>query len=209
MYGKSDRCEKPCERSPPPDSVSPFLPARLFCGCFSRFPDLLARIKPRLEAQWGPITRQSPILDFPETRLYTPAMGHDLKRIFYVFEGLWPQDCLAEVKHKTGAIEEEIAKEGDWPVRRPLNLDPGLLTMEHIVLASTKDRGHRLPRADGVYEEITLLYFDGAFQPLLWTYSDWKSQAYHAFFERVREEFRKETRDLRRRFQERQLKQRF
>jgi hypothetical protein len=125
-------------------------------------------------------------------------MGQGLKRVFHVFGGLHPQDCLAGVKRRAGEIEAEVAGGGRWPVERPLNLDPGLLTVEHIVLASTKDRGHRLPRADGIFEEITLLYFNGAFQPLLWTYTDWRSAEYHEFFELIRAEFLAETRALRR-----------
>jgi hypothetical protein len=124
-------------------------------------------------------------------------MGRDLKRVFYVFERLQPQDCLAAVKRRTGELEEEVARSRDWPVARPINLDPGLLSEGRLVLASTKDRGHRLPRADGIYEEITLLYFDGAFRPLLWTYPDFRSRAYLDFFHEVRKEYLAASRDER------------
>ncbi len=179
--------------------ASPFPPARLFCGCFSAFPDLLAGIGPRLEALWGPIARRSAPLEFPDTRLYAPAMGRGLTRIFYVFGGLFPQDCLPAAKRAACALEEEIAREASWPVPRPINLDPGLVSEGRLVLASTKDRGHRLPRADGVYEEITLLFFEGAFQPLLWTYPDFRAPDVRAFFEQVRAEFLGETREIRKR----------
>ena len=138
--------------------------------------------------------------DFPPTRRYTPVMGHDLKRVFYVFSGLAPQDCLADIKHYTCAMEREVAASGLWPVPRPVNLDPGLVTEGHLVLASTRGRGHRLPRADGIWEEITLLFFEGAFRPLMWTYADWRNPAYHAFFARVRADFMRETREIRARF---------
>ncbi len=181
--------------------VSPFPPARFFCGCFSAFPELLDRVAPRLEALWGPIARKSPALPFPETRLYTPTMGSGLTRIFYVFKGLFPQDCLPGAKRAACALEEEIAREAAWPVARPINLDPGLVSEGRLVLGSTKDRGHRLPRANGVYEEITLLFFEGAFQPLLWTYPDFRAPEVRAFFEDVRAEFLEETREIRKRYQ--------
>jgi hypothetical protein len=136
-------------------------------------------------------------------------MGHNLKRIFYVFAPLYPQDCLASVKAEACELEEEVARSRAWQVRRPLNLDPGLLTEGRVVLASTKDRGHRLPRANGIYEEITLLFHDGAFQPLMWTYPDWRSAAYRKFFEDVRREFMVETRSERERFRERARRRRF
>ena len=180
--------------------VSPFPPARLFCGCISRFPELLTGLAPRLEALWGPVLRRSPLLEFPDTRLYAPAMGRGLRRIFYVFGGLFPQDCLPAAKRAAGLIEEEIAREASWPVARPINLDPGLLSEGRLVLASTKDRGHRLPRGGGIFEEITLLFFEGAFQPLLWTYPDFRAPETRAFFEQVRGEFLAESRAVRKRY---------
>jgi hypothetical protein len=202
MCAKSDHRKTRCESSWEPDPPSPFPPARLFCGCFSAFAELLAEVKPRLEAIGGPIIRASELLDFPETRAYAPTMGHDIKRIFYVFGGLCAQDCLAAVKKQTDRLEAEVRQQREWPVARPINLDPGIVTEGHVVLASTRDRGHRIPRADGIYEEITLLYFDGAFQPLFWTYEDFRRPACIAFFEEVRKDFLTETRSLRRRYQE-------
>ncbi|HAK96085.1 MAG TPA: hypothetical protein DCM87_14105 [Planctomycetes bacterium] len=180
--------------------VSPFPPARLFCGCFSAFPELLAGIEPRLEALWGPVLRRSALLAFPDTRLYAPTMGRGLSRIFYVFGGLFAQDCLPAAKRAACALEEEIARAATRPVARPINLDPGLVSEGRLVLASTKDRGHRLPREGGVFEEITLLFFEGAFQPLLWTYPDFRAPEVRAFFEAVRAEFLDETREVRKRY---------
>ncbi len=205
MCEKSDPRKKPCERSPSGE----FPPARLFCGCFSRFEELLNEVRPLLEEIGGPVSKTSDIFPFPETRLYEPTMGRDLKRIFYVFDRLQPQDCLAAIKQRTCTIEEEIAGSQRWPVKRPINLDPGLVSEGRLVLASTKDRGHRLPRAHGIYEEITLLYFNGAFRPLLWTYPDFKSEPCLAFFEAVREEYLNETRHVRRQIQQRSEKKRF
>lgn len=200
MSEKSDPRGRPCEGSSTPEAGLSFPPGRLFCGCFSGFPELLFEIKPRLEAIWGQTCKQSRLLDFPETKFYERTMGHNLKRIFYVFSRLCPQDCLAEVKVRSGELEEEITRSRSWAVTRPINLDPGLLTECRVVLASTKERAHRLPRADGVYEEIALLYFDAAFRPLPWTYPDYRSSAYIEFFEEVRREYLAETRTVRKGF---------
>ncbi len=182
------------------DFSSPFPPAWLFCGCFSGFPHLLHDIRGKLERRWGPVAAVSPVFNFPDTRLYRASMGTGLKRIFYVFDSFFTQDCLAEVKQETGRIEAEIAEKGSWPVQRPINLDPGLLTEGHIVLASTKERGHRLPRRNGIYEEITLLFFNGAFQTLMWTYTDWQSEEYRSFFHDMRKEFLEKSRTIRKRY---------
>lgn len=201
-----------CEKSEPRGKLSTrscsgpddpaFPPARLFCGCFSAFEELFDPAGERLAEIFGPILKKSPIFDFPETRVYGPTMGRDLKRIFFVFKNLYPQDGLSEAKKKTCALEEEIRRSRKWPVPRPINLDPGLVAEARLVLASTKDRAHRLPRADGIYEEITLIFFEGSFRPLMWTYPDFRNPDYHRFFEEVRREYLAETREIRRRFHE-------
>lgn len=196
MCEKSDLHRKPLKNSWKIET-SDFPPARLFCGCFSQYPDLLDGIQDRLSPLFGPVIHKSRHFDFPDTRLYGPAMGAGLKKVFYVFQGLAAQDCLGKVKQATCQLEETIAQEGRWPVPRPINLDPGLVTEGHIVLASTKDRGHRLPRTEGIFEEITLLYFNGAFQPLMWTYQDFQDPEYHAFFAEVRKTFLQESKHLR------------
>ena len=47
------------------------------------------------------------------------------------------------------AIEAGLAARRAWPVARPFNIDPGLMTDARVVLATTKDRGHRIYRGDG------------------------------------------------------------
>ncbi len=180
------------------EATEPFPPARLFCGCFSAFPALLEALPEELEQQIGPIEERSAPLAFPETRRYGRSMGSGLTRIFFVFKGLYPQDCLAEIKLLTCGIEEKIARSGKWPAARPVNLDPGLLCEGRLVLASTKDRGHRLPRRSGIYEEVTLLFHKGAFRPLPWTYPDFREAPCLQFFEAVRARFMQETREIRR-----------
>jgi hypothetical protein len=48
-----------------------------------------------------------------------------------------------------------------WPEPRPLNLDPGYLTEAKLVLATTKDRNHRLYLDRGIFAEVTLCYQRG------------------------------------------------
>ena len=71
-----------------------------------------------------------------------------------------------------------------------VNLDPGYLTTAKLVLATTKDFGHRVYLRDGIYAESTLHYIDGRWEPWPWTYPDYAGPRYHAFFERVRERFK-------------------
>jgi hypothetical protein len=163
-------------------------PAFLFFGVFSQRVEVLDLVGGLIEAEFGPLDPEgvSPDFDFPETRTYGPSMGSGLRRRFYVLGKRWPQDALAPVKLRSVELEDEVLRRVDLGVARPVNIDPGLINDCRIVLASTKDHAHRLYRGDGIWEEVTLVFRDGAYQALPWTYRDFLNPAYHEFFSRFR-----------------------
>ena len=63
-----------------------------------------------------------------------------------------------------------------------MNLDPGYITPAKLVLASTKDHAHRLYLADGIYAEVTLAFRGKQWQPLEWTYPDYRRADFQEFF---------------------------
>jgi hypothetical protein len=69
---------------------------------------------------------------------------------------------------------------------RPVNLDPGCVSAGKLVLATTKDREHRIYLSEGIYAEVTLTYRKNGFRPVATTYPDYRSEAYLAFFNEVR-----------------------
>jgi hypothetical protein len=69
---------------------------------------------------------------------------------------------------------------------RPVNIDPGYLMLGKLVLASTKDRAHRIYLRDGIYAEECLYYVAG-WQSRPWTYPDYQRADYQQFFDQVRE----------------------
>jgi hypothetical protein len=79
---------------------------------------------------------------------------------------------LAVIKHICISLENDFRVQG----RRLVNIDPGIMGRENLVLATTKPNAHRLPLGRGIYGEITLLFQYGAFSPLPWTYPDYASQ---------------------------------
>ncbi len=176
----------PRRPSPPPAAF-------LFFGVFSGRLDIIDDVRTLVEERYGPLhpRGESPVFPFPETQSYPKTMGSDLKKRFYVLDKRWPQDGLARVKRD--AVEMEAALGDRWRKRagvdRPVNIDPGLINDCRIILATTKDYAHRLYRGEGIWEEITLVYRQGQYRELPWTYRDFKSPEYHRFFEIFREEF--------------------
>ncbi|MBN2314820.1 MAG: DUF4416 family protein, partial [Sedimentisphaerales bacterium] len=55
-----------------------------------------------------------------------------------------------------------------------------------LVLATTKNYSHRIYIGNKMYAEVTLIFEKGRWQPLPYTYPDYREQYYFDFFEKVR-----------------------
>lgn len=153
----------------------------------SRYDEGLAWARERCRAGWGSVALESRPFDFVETDYYTATMGPDLKKMFLVLAQ--PQDVsgLADWKRSTNGWEAEYARECSHPEPRPLNLDPGYLTLSKLVLASTKNHAHRIYLREGIYAELTLQFRRGVWQELPWTYPDYRRADFHQFFGQARQ----------------------
>lgn len=176
----------------------PPAPLLLLVAAFSRHAEALAWARGRLEGLFGPIGLLSDPFVFDQTTYYEPAMGPDLRKQFLAFDQLVAPDRLADFKLQTNALEAELASTHTWPEERPLNLDPGLLALGKLMLATTKDQAHRIYLRDGIYAEVTLRYHAGAFEPWPWTYADYRTPHVHAFLEQAREYYRSRLSSVRR-----------
>lgn len=171
--------------------IQPTSPVMLILGAFSRYPAALAWARQRAEETFGPISLTSEVFSFTDTAYYERSMGGGLSKIFFAFENRIDPAALIEAKLLTNDWEAEFQAANTYPEPRPLNLDPGYLTAAKLVLATTKARDHRLYLGRGIYAEVTLHYRRGAgWQPWEWTYPDYRSPAYHAFFDRCRQHLR-------------------
>lgn len=167
----------------------PAEPARLIVGALSGFPEAWEAARARLVERFGPVDIEVGPLPFCLTDYYAEEMGGKLSRWFVSFAQLIGQHEIGTVKHITNRIETEIAG-GDWPVPRPVNLDPGCVTLGKLVLVTTKDQAHRIAVGPDMYAEVTLTFTAGRFQPREWTYPDYRQESYLEFFARVREALR-------------------
>ena len=98
-------------------------------------------------------------------------------------------------KRRTNEMEKELAASGRFPEVRPLNLDPGILTLGKFLLATTKDQAHRVYLRDGIFAEVTLRYHAGAFEPWPWTYADYREPAVRDFLRSARDFYRQRLRE--------------
>jgi hypothetical protein len=170
-------------------------PVLLVIAAFSRHPPALAWARERLEQLFGPIALSSPPFDFNQTSYYEPEMGPNLRKEFLVFRELVAPEVLPDIKQRTNSLERELASSGDYAEPRPLNLDPGLLSLGKFCLATTKDQAHRIYLRDGIFAEVTLHYQAGAFVPWPWTYADYRQESVRAFLQEARDYYRQRLRD--------------
>ena len=167
--------------------ISAPAPVLLLLAASSRYDAALQWASQQFANTYGPIAFSSPPFDFTETDYYAATMGAGLKKQFSTFEPLVDPSALAEIKCQTNDWEAEYAALGRHPEPRPLNLDPGYLTPAKLVLASTKDHAHRIYLNRGIFAEITLVFRQRKWQPLEWTYPDYRRDDYHRFFTQCRE----------------------
>ncbi len=173
-------------------------PAMLVVAAFSRHPDALAWARQRLEESCGPVVLASLPFDFHHTAYYEATMGAGLHKQLLGFRDLVAPDSLPTIKLHTNALEHQLAESGAYPELRPLNLDPGLLTLGKFLLATTKDQAHRIYLRDGILAEVTLRFEAGEFVPWPWTYADYREPAVRAFLRELRELYRQRLAELHR-----------
>jgi hypothetical protein len=169
-------------------------PVLLVVAAFSRHAAALEWARGRLEEEFGPVGRTSPAFAFDQTSYYAATMGPDLRKQFFTFTDLIPAERLAAIKLRTNALEGELAVSGQYPEVRPLNLDPGILTLGKFLLATTKDQAHRVYLRDGIFAEVTLRFHAGAFEPWPWTYADYRQPAVLEFLCQARDDYRRRLR---------------
>lgn len=174
--------------------ISPTSPAVLLLAAFSRHPTALGWARDRAQQQLGPIAMESPTFDFHQTDYYTATMGPGLRKVFWTFAGPFDPGRMAEMKLLTNDWERQYAEAAGHAEPRPLNLDPGYLTLGKLVLASTKDHAHRIYLGRGIYAEVTLHYSQGRWQSHKWTFADYRREDYQQFFSQCRGHLRREHR---------------
>jgi hypothetical protein len=165
----------------------PHPPAVLLLAAFSRYEAALDWARRQAIATWGPVAWESPVYDFNQTAYYRDSMGPDLRKVFFALECPFDPAALADVKLQTNRWEDEYRAAAGLPEPRPLNLDPGYLTLAKLVLASTKEHSHRLYLRDGIYAEVTLYYSAHHWQAREWTYADYRRPDFQEFFSRCRD----------------------
>jgi len=171
-------------------------PVKLFISLLTSLPEMLPRVERDLISRYGTVDIRGGPFPFDKTHYYDEAMGVPLSRTILGFAELVGPERLAGIKREMNAQEARIAAEAGR-IQRPVNLDPGYLETSKVVLASTKNFYHRVFVGDDIFAEVTMHWQGGAWQKFDWTFPDFRSGQYDAFFTALRRAYRDQLRKLR------------
>jgi len=160
-------------------------PAKLFVSVISSSAERINGTLSGLAVHYGMLDFVSPLLPFNYTDYYCAEMGKVLFRRFASFDRLIRQEDLALIKVQTNALEDEQTEKRN----RLVNIDPGYLVAERLVLASGKNYAHRIYLSKGIYADLTLIYRDRDYQPLAWTYPDYSETEIRRWLRALREKY--------------------
>ena len=168
-------------------------PVVRICAVISRYESAIDWGVSRLKEEWGPVEHQSHSLPFEANGFYDQQMGTNLKKVLVAFADLCEPGGLADWKHWTNQLERNYAKLSAHDQSRPLNLDCGYVTQAKLVLATTKDRDHRLYLHSGIFAEVTLNYVGKKWIHHRWTYPDYRTDPVARFAQSCRDQVRRQV----------------
>ncbi len=168
-------------------------PVKIISSLFSPERECIDKVISQLSGVYGPLDWLSPELLFDRTKYYAREMGWPLYRRFISFERVLPPDRLTEIKLETNQIEEQYLRDG----KRMINIDPGYICPERLILATGKNYVHRVYLSKGIYADLTLIFKKGSFRPLAWTYPDYADPEIIGYLNGIRKRYMEQLREMR------------
>ncbi len=164
---------------------------KMISSLFSREEEFIENVIIQMEAFFGPTDWISKKFIFDRTRYYEKEMGWPLYRRFISFSKLISSNSIADIKLTTNKIENEHR----FDKKRRINIDPGYISLERLVLATGKNYSHRIYLKKGIYLDLTLVFHAGTFNPLVWTYPDYKDEETIGCFNMIRNNYLQHLRE--------------
>jgi hypothetical protein len=160
-------------------------PVKLLMSLITADDRLVSEVVDALAKRYGKVDFASEALPFDFTSYYAPEMGAGLFRRLVTFAPLIPRESLVRIKGETNELEAAFAVDG----KRRINIDPGYISAEHLILATTKGYTHRPYLGHGIYADLTLIFRSGEFHPLEWTYPDYASHEIRHILAEIRRRY--------------------
>lgn len=161
-------------------------PGKLILSIIYSSMDALSDSLKTLERRFGRVQFETAEIECAVSKRYEEEMGHDLHRRFFSFEQMTPRSALTSIKGICHKIEPNFSDHVEDFHFRTVNIDPGIITPNNLVMASHHEYGHSIYLTSGVYNELMLVWSQGRFVRLPWTPADFYDDEAVDLFERVR-----------------------
>ena len=160
-------------------------PVKLFTGLIHGPASPLDECIRSLEEGIDEIEFRSEDMPFDYTGYYEEEMGTGLTRTLITYRKLIKREKIVELKIFTNKLEKVFSFEN----KRTVNIDPGYIAQEHIILATGKGFSHRPYLGRGVYADLTLVYTKDEYRALEWTYPDYGTAGMRELFRELRHKY--------------------
>jgi hypothetical protein len=161
-------------------------PVKLIIGILAADETSLAAAVKAISKSFGVIDLASDVWPFTQTDYYKEELGPNALRQFVSLEKLIDPGKLAQIKHDTNSLEQQLADSLKLSLPRPVNLDPGFIEPSKLILASTKNFSHRIYIGNKMFAEVTLMYEKGHWRHFEYTFPDYRQSCYQDFLSKVR-----------------------
>ncbi len=164
-------------------------PVKLVASVLTGDTDIAGQVCEKLISRFGQTDFRSNPLPFNFTAYYEKEIGENLFRHILGFEKLIMPETLPSIKLWTNELESFfLRKDGT----RRVNIDPGYISLCHLILATCKNFSHRPYLRDGVYADMTLIFKGKTFTPLEWSFPDYASASHINLLNRIRNTYHRQ-----------------
>ncbi len=144
--------------------------AKLFMAVMYASDELFDSAKADLVAKYGDVRAESNAYNFDFTGYYDDEMGSGLKKKLLVFEKEVSKQDLESVKFFITEVEEKYSDLGN----RSVNIDPGYISSDELVLATWKGKSFKEKISDKIWVHKVLEFEGDKVKEFFHTFADYK-----------------------------------
>ena len=149
------------------------VPNKLFFAIMFSNKELYEKALNDLIKNYGEIEKQSFEYDFTKyTSYYEKEMGKKITKKIIIFKKIISEEDLIKIKKEITNIEKKYSIKNN----RKVNIDPGYISKNSVVLASFKKKDFKKDLGNGVYAHEVLRFEDKKIIDFWHTFKDYREQ---------------------------------
>lgn len=115
---------------------------------------VFSKVKGVLINKFGDIEFSSEEFDFDFTDYYEDEFGKPLKKQFIIFKKPINREELVNIRLYTQKLENDYRENN----KRQINIDPGYITKDNLVVATLKEQAYKIYLGKGVFGHMIFMF---------------------------------------------------